>query len=236
MKQLVADSPGEIAIRVADVLNDRPGHERYRQLPYNRFDGYLDHLYWLVPGAERVAFSRSKYFVDWWDQDAEVIWSGVHLEKGVGAHAAKSKSDKGLMGKDWAWHSVLPDLGCAGMQAAVDLVSDYLGGTGQLSVMVAPYVEGINRENIQETRFTIGSGAKLALEATEGAQHLGLSKCSTIIDVRDALQTWGEAEWFWVDLFIGFRAKAEAARGADQRAQADELAKRAFIPLEPWVR
>lgn len=236
VKTLVAASPGELAVRVADALNARPGHERYRQLPYNRFDGYLDHLYWLVPGSERVAFNRSKYFVDWWDQDSGMIWFGIHMEKGLGPNAARSKSDPWRMGKEWAWHTLVPEVGSSLMRVAIKNVGRLLGGTGQVTVLITPGVEGIDRKNCQVTGFALSTDASLALEKASGVLHLNLSACRTLEEIRDALQGWPESEWFWVDIFLGFRAKIETARCVDQNAQARELAKEVFAPLEPWVR
>lgn len=235
MKVFVADSPGELAKHIGDALNNHHGDKHYRRLPYNRFDDYLNHLTWLVPGPEQVAFRRSKFFFDWLDQDAGEIWFGVHLEKGVSRLAARSKSDKCVMTPDWSWHSVFPEFGNASMQTAINSVNEAIGKTGQLKLMLSPYCEGIGRDKIQENTFSFAAD-KLVHEKASGHQELKrLSKCESLTDVREAILNWPESEWFWVDLLLGFRAKIEARPGVNQIVQAEDMAPMAFIPFEKWV-
>lgn len=171
MKTYVADSPGELAKHIGDVLNEHAKGEHYRRLPYNRFDNYLNHLTWLVPGAERVAFSRSKFFFDWYDQDAGEIWFGIHLEKGVSKDAARSKSDNGLMTPDWAWHSVFPQLGNSSMMSAIEQVNTAMDGTGRLRLMISPYSDGISRDCIQGIDFKMDDSG-LIFDDKSGLQHI----------------------------------------------------------------
>lgn len=235
MKTLVAESPGELAKRVGDALNEYRGEPLYRRLPYNRYEDYLNHLTWLVPGPEQVAFCRNKFFFDWQDEDAGEIWFGFHFEKGLILPAVSSKSSKYLMTADWSWHSVIQEFGAEPMLAATDAVNNYFEGTGTVQLLVTPSNNGIRPDQVQRVTFKLEQN-KLSLSNKSGPGNLEpLFQCASMMDVRNALQDWSDSGWFWVDLLLGYRTKIEARAGVDQRKQAEDLARNAFIPLEKWV-
>lgn len=169
------------------------------------------------------------------------MFLGLYVEKGVAPIAkAAGVRDDWIMGADWRWHRLIPDLGRGELQPALAEVSRRLGTPVEIRVEAhIPLQGGATRPPHDHTAFYCSDGTSIrsliepVLMTPEGFLRLA-ARADTLPNLAESLLSFPEQDWAWVNFYIGLGFECAAENDATALS-ANQVVDRLFEPLARWL-
>jgi hypothetical protein len=207
---IFAENPQQLCRGVHDLASS--DRQRLTARPWNMYEPE-NSLWWLVPSSEWPAFRYGKLFFDWTGDDRQTLWTGLNVEKGIGATAHAMYSVKHRMTNEWAWDQIV----CAAKDGALDEVLA-LGTQAQpwrMHINVIAFTDKPSdfdplSEKIRSSRaryeFVRDSGsATWHLENQNDPRKLApqLSTMKRTVELKNQLDALPKIDWLWIDAYFG---------------------------------
>lgn len=219
--------------------------------PWNLFEPEVT-SWWLVPSADWPAFRYGKYYFNWGKGEATTLLFGLFIEKGldpsIKAAYPSRKGSRYIMGKDWAWFSLLEAVKNRSFEKIIREIAQNLpfpieflidGGNVPDPESFNPYAPRINFDvynlvwNNQEGYFSVTDSQTDAKLLTE------LERVKSFDDLSTALENLNTNPWLWVDFYPAIRLlpfPLSADTGKDQTVWDEKIIWGKFLsPLAPFV-
>ena len=213
-----------------------------------QFQDADDTLWWLVPSSEWPAYRHAKLFFDWFTRKKkDRVWTGINVEKGLGAVAASVYPSKFIMSQDWAWHRFCEDCR-SGLFDQVIADSTY-GETSQTwwLKIAAGYVDkpsGFDplSQSFRDARafycFRKNPGASL-WELTESNDPRKTASASGMLsqlsDMPDIVAKLQQRDWLWIDVYCGISLEVVGPEEISEVTTAAQVWSSSLSRFERWL-
>ena len=234
----------DTANAVLDAIPARP--QQVSQRPWNMHEPDTT-FWWLVPSTDWPAYKHGKLFFDPDRAPAGQLLCGLNVEKGLDAGVAEAypsaAGQRYIMQSDWLWFAFIADLASSKVGSAITQLHDEIDApvTIRLEASVvddpgtfSPYATQPDKDiAIFESAGTaltrVSSQTPLnVLTTVAGSQTLGALAAS--------IRSMPNADWVWLDVFIGAHFARERSTGTPGTWNASRLWAKALAMWMPWFR